>query len=354
MNQLTKFARFSISSLQEEDEDVTEQERLLKLYWNRAELKKEYAELRNERYQLQDQLKHQRAETLRVIDMLRSLENLLADREAAYNAIVHFQLKGLWRRVKDQLKLFASELQKQQEERESKAHETRMQRDREMRISEIKERIRKTKKDVEELDANLRKYADRAAQYRGIWNYFKRRRVNEKADELRVLKQGLADRVQELFSRRAELDTEQPAEYPGVSLEGRRRINIAVLALGQHLYLYCKDSGLADLVRSAQLKSVREVTYGNRSECDHLSEQIESAIAGIKSVKALVSDVKRRSDYLCSIVEYEKASAAIPSVSSVDGIVVDVPESAEQSAGRKVDVNILKQNFWDIREVLLS
>lgn len=355
MNQLSKFARFNISALQQ-DEEVTEQERLLKLYWNRAELKKEYAELRNERFQLLDQLKHQRAETLRVIEMLRSLESLLADREAAYNAIVHFQLKALWRRVKDQLNLFASELQKQKEEKERKAHATRVGRDREMRISEIKERIRSTKKDVEEIEAAIKRYTDKIDRQRGIWNYFKRRRLNERADEHRLQKRALADQVQELFSRRTELESEPASEYQGLSLEGKRRINVAVIALAQHFYLYCKESGLIDMVRAAQLKGVREVKYGSRSECDHLSELVERSIAGIKSVKALVNEVKRRSDYLRGTVEYDSQSVSIPVVSSLDRIVVEIPEpNAEMPpSGKTEDVNILKQNFWDIREVLLS
>ena len=40
-----------------------EQERLLKLYWNRAELKKELASLDDDLYQLGDKLKQQAAAT---------------------------------------------------------------------------------------------------------------------------------------------------------------------------------------------------------------------------------------------------------------------------------------------------
>ena len=66
-----------------------ESEKLLELYWNRAELKKEFAGLRKEQFRLQDRVKQQEGSTERVQQKLDHLEQLLADSEWVYNVIIY-------------------------------------------------------------------------------------------------------------------------------------------------------------------------------------------------------------------------------------------------------------------------
>ena len=54
-------------------------EKLLQLYWDRAELKKEFAGLRNENFRLQKRIEQQEGATARVQQSLKHLEQLLAD-----------------------------------------------------------------------------------------------------------------------------------------------------------------------------------------------------------------------------------------------------------------------------------
>jgi hypothetical protein len=50
---LTSLTAIFGSSAEKPDDNEQESEKLLNLYWNRAELKKEFAELRNEKFRLQ-------------------------------------------------------------------------------------------------------------------------------------------------------------------------------------------------------------------------------------------------------------------------------------------------------------
>jgi uncharacterized coiled-coil DUF342 family protein len=72
-------------------------EELLKLYWNRADVKREVKALRRERFELLDKLKEQEGAILRAQEQLEGLERLLTNPLAAANAMVYFQLRHLWR-----------------------------------------------------------------------------------------------------------------------------------------------------------------------------------------------------------------------------------------------------------------
>src|SRR6516165_9008104 len=73
-----------------------EDERVLALFRNRAELKKAYTELQDEVHRLKDRIKQQEGATARVQEMLGSLESRLGLVETAYPALVFYQLRALW------------------------------------------------------------------------------------------------------------------------------------------------------------------------------------------------------------------------------------------------------------------
>ena len=77
------------------EDDEPESDKLLNLYWNRAELKKEFAELRNEKFRMQDRLQEQEGATARVEQKLQHLENLLLDPDWDYNIVTFYQLRSL-------------------------------------------------------------------------------------------------------------------------------------------------------------------------------------------------------------------------------------------------------------------
>src|SRR5690606_10251379 len=117
-------------------------EQLLKLYWNRAAVKRELRELRRERYALLDKLKEHEGEILRAQEQLDGLERLLINPLAAANAMVYFQLRHLWRVAAQRLEQFAKELQLQREKRErSQLHEAALAK-RQRRLDAIYDKLR--------------------------------------------------------------------------------------------------------------------------------------------------------------------------------------------------------------------
>ena len=156
-----------------------EQERLLKLYWNRAELKKELASLDDQLYQLRDRLKQQEAATQRAVDERESLETLLGNPELGFGALVHFQLNGLWRACHVQLEQFSGELRRQQEDRERKRQLVEFHQERQTRAQLAAERLAEATEALGVEEATETALRGQLAAATGFWYYFRRRRLND-------------------------------------------------------------------------------------------------------------------------------------------------------------------------------
>src|ERR1700754_2998362 len=99
-----------------------EEDRVLTLFRNRAELKKAYGALEDEIYRLKDRIKQQEGATQRVQEMLSALEQRLGAQDSGYPALVFYQLRGLWQLGRELIEQFLADLARQLEDRERRAH----------------------------------------------------------------------------------------------------------------------------------------------------------------------------------------------------------------------------------------
>src|ERR1700692_4493257 len=96
-------------------------DRVLHLFCNRAELKKSHISLQDEVQRVKDRVKQQGGATARVQEMLQGLEGRLSQPETAYPTLVFYQLRELWNLGRTLLTQFVAELAAQQEQRERRA-----------------------------------------------------------------------------------------------------------------------------------------------------------------------------------------------------------------------------------------
>ena len=68
-------------------------------------------------------------------------------------------------------------------------------------------------------------------------------------------------------NRQHEIESEPPPLFEGLSVEGRRAVNLAVIAYAEALHERIAAAGLADLVRQSTLRRVYESSYGGREDC---------------------------------------------------------------------------------------
>ena len=328
--------------------DVAEEQRLLKLYWNRAGLKKELASLDDQLYQLRDRLKQQQAATERATEQTESLETLLGDPQQSFGALVHYQLRALWRACFLQLEQFGTELHRQQEDRERKRQVHEFNQDRQGRVQLAAERITDAGLSLEEERAAFAALEARLRAARGLWHYFRRRRLREERTGCAARCARAQRNLEELQQALHTIEKEPWPEFGGLSVEGRRAINIAVIAYTQVLYQGLAAMGLAQRLHLAHVKSVYESNYGSRDECESLMREISTALAAVRQPKELAPQLRARTDVLRSAVSYRHPEDAVPEP-------VSLPSTGDASGEVSArEPNVLTDDYWNVYKVLLQ
>jgi hypothetical protein len=325
--------------------DPVDEERLLKLYWNRAELKRELARLDEQLYQLRERLKQQEAGTARVEERLEALGALLGNPELGFGALVHFQLRALWRACQQQLDQFGTELKRQQEDRERKRQLVEFHQDRQLRLKQVDERLQNADAELAEKSLARAEIERQLSIRKQFWHYFKRRALRADLERARA-QQGQAENVlEDMRESRRTIEKEPWPEFAGVALEGRRTINLAIIAYAQLLVARLADAGLATPAKSARQKSEQEVRYGSREECMAQMADIGEALKAVREARDLAVEIKSRTELLRSRVQYAHEGDTVPDPSSLPA----------NTPGRAVAIrepNVLLEDYWDVYTVL--
>jgi len=313
-----------------------EDERLLALFRNRAELKKELRALDDERHRLSDRIKLQEGATLRVEEQLASLERYLGRPDEGFKCLAYFQLRAVWRAAALRLERFSGELASSQRDRERRDQLARVEAAKRERLAVVERELAEGRVLADQLQAEQRLAEQRLATLKGFWNQRRRKQLGEEVEARRGRIDAALTQLTDLGDRRDEIASEPPPEFEGLSLDGRRAVNLAVIAYAELLQERLSASGVADLARQTTLKAVYETSYGGREECAALMQRATRSIADVEHMQDDLADLKRRTERL-------RSSARYPA----DGDAVPTPESL-QAAG-----TVLRQEFWDVYRSLL-
>lgn len=331
-----------------------DEERLIRLFWNRAALKKEFSKLRDERARVTEQLRQQEAATLRVQERLESLENLLADRERAANAAVYYQLRGLWGYARNRLRRLADDVSRQQLKREISQHRGAFENARANALAMIDQRIARLKAKVDEHSGQRQVIADELARRRGFWNFFRRRKLKEQMQPFDAALGTLKTQMDRYLEARAAKQQEQPAKLDGISVEGRRAINLVVIAMGQELVLFFDELG--HMARDASARSVADADFGEINRCYELCDRIARQIREAEKDAELGTRVNRRATFLRQACQYRRDIDVVPIAGSIAAIPrkINADFRAATDAGPPVAVNLLADEFWDVYSILVN
>jgi len=324
---------------------TVDEARLLKLYWNRAELKKELADLDQELHQLRDRLKQQEAATGRVEEEFQALESLLGNPEFGFEVLAHYQLRALWRACHGQLQQFGSELARQREERERKRQVAEYQADRVHRLKLAGERETYAESALAQAQADVAQMEAEMARLSGLWHYFRRRKLAGHIHSAQGLVTERAAMLADERAARRVIEQEQWPEFPGLSLDGKRSINLAVIAYAQLLVSRLAADGLAARALSAQRDHVRDCHYGTRPECEQLMRDVAAAVARVREAKDVVSELKTRAEHLRATATYPHDEDAVPVSDSLPPNDIGAERTLNEAS-------VLRDNYWDIYKVL--
>jgi len=336
-----------------QEEQDGEDTRVLALFRNRAELKKAYGELQDEIYRLKDRIKQQEGATQRVQEMLSALEQRLGAQESGYPALVFYQLRGLWQLGRELIEQFVADLARQLEDRERRAHFAEHNRRLFARRQSVDSQLRAAETQAAEAGAQLAHLQGERAQLTRFWHFFKRKSLDRQIDSARSSVGGADVALGEARAAFEALEKEGAPEFPGLSLDARRAINLAAIAYAEVLCLRLVKTRLVSLAREAT--SRREVAddYGSRSECESIMADIARARALIQARMNIAQEVKVRSERLKQISRYRGPNDTSPTPESIAFGEGDVLAGETLGASIARMPNVLAEDTWDLFRVLL-
>lgn len=329
------------------EEKAQDSDKLMDLYWNRAELKKEFAGMRKEQYRLQDKVKQQEGATARLQQRLEHLEDLLVDAQLAHSVVVFYQLRGLGLKCERKLAKFAEQLKQQ---REQKRHDSL--------LDSWEQELRKESKRVElellekrdsvfHLEDQLQSEQRRLTSMSGLMRLFRGRSAMKKIDRIAEQIELAVQEDQMIVARLDEVRNRQAPDHQGLDVPTKRSINLMILAFAQQLYIHFSDAGIADLIKESTEKSVGAINYGTRHECNQLLDQISKSADGMEQNADFADILQKRAKLLSETAKFADDRDPVP----LAGTVATVYRIDADGVIRKSDRNLASENYWGISKI---
>ena len=326
------------------EEKGQDSDKLMDLYWNRAELKKEFAGMRKEQFRLQDLIKTKEGAIARIQQRLDHLENLLTDPDLSHSVLVYYQLRGLGQKCARKLAKFAEQLKQQREQKQHKSL-----------LGDWEEELRQASKAIElelleKRDALLQLEDQLQAEQRRLtsmsaWSRFFRgkgvmRQIDAIAEQIELARQ----EEEMIVSRRDDIQNREPPDHQGLDIPAKRSINLMIVAYAQQLYMHFADADIVDLIKEATEKSVGAISYGNRRECAALLKNISRATDTMEQATEFADVLKKRVQMLGDYAKFSTAEEAVPLATSIATLIhIDANGLVRESAK-----DLVGENYWEI------
>lgn len=334
--------------------EESEEERLLNLFRNRAELKKAFSDLQKALRLAEERLASQEAATRRAEERFQAIEQLLAQPGTGYTALVYFQLRALWRACHERLQIIADELRGRHEERQRREELMRFNQEKQRQLAALDQQLTQARDEVEERVARRNAARTELEGARGLFAYFRRRSLIERLQQRQSELEASRLRLAELQDRRAAVNAEPWPEFSGLDNGTKREINVFVIAAAQELYLLFATDDLARKARDANVNPIEEMRYGSEEECKALIGKIRNAVAVLGPSRPSLADIETRAQSITKQAQFRSARETVPMAASVSRIDLPVRSSEGPSVRRiPLEVNVLAEEYWDIYDVFI-
>ena len=323
-------------------------EKLVDLFRNRAELKKEFASLREEKYRLQDHIKEHRASIERVEQKLNHLESLLLDPEWVHNVVTFYQLRRLSAHCTSRLARFAEQLKQQREKRILDNVLDGWRADQERARAKVEAALGEQRLAVQRLEDQLQAERHRLDMMGGLSRMMKGKAQSEAIEGIEQSLTEARSRESELLYELDRVESAEPPPNPGLDVAAKRSINFTILAFAQQLYLHYFEDNLVGLAKEAGEKSVGAVNYGDKSDCDEILDRLAKRREKASQVDTTTEILQRRAKLIAREASFRRDDDVVP-VSSTVATVFDISKNGVVS---KLDASLLGENYFGLAKVL--
>lgn len=336
------------SSSEKPDDDESESEKLLNLYWNRAELKKEFAELRNEKLRLQERVAEQEGAVARAEQKLEQLENLLLDSGNVYSTVTYYQLRALNVKCTSKLATFAEKLKQQREQRVHSQLVEEWNKACSRQAAAVEAKLGEQRIQAQMLEDRLQSERHRLATMGGFIKLFRGRSVTASLDELAGKIHAAQANENSMLHELEELRTGQPPDTRGLDTATKRTINCLILAYAQKLYLVLREHDLADLAKEAGEKSAGALNYGDRQACERILARMHGCRAKLAGNREIADEMQARAKLISAAARFQCNDDAVP----IPASVAMVFEFREDGSAREIQQDLLADDYWNLSRVV--
>lgn len=330
------------------EEDTGDSEKLLELYWNRAELKKEFADLREQTFKLKEQIAAKESLVARAEQKLAHVENLLLDPEWVHNVVANYQLRAFYQSCERKLARFAEQLKRQSEQRVHGKVLSAWQEQRDAESASIQTQIGELRMQMQMLEDQLQAERHRFSMMSGFMRFFRKRSIVKSLENISTDIVGAQQRESELLERLEEVRSREAPDTEGLDIAGKRSINFMILSFAQQLYLHFSEDNLAGLAKEAGDKSVGAVRYGSRADCDFILEILDQRADSMGNVTEFADVLQQRAKLIGAKALFRDDDDAVPDPESVAAVYT----IGANGRAREKDANLLGENYWNVANVV--
>ncbi len=327
--------------------------RVVELFRSRAELRKQHEELGAEMQRLRDRLKQQEAATSRVQEMFEALEKRLESVDTGLSTLVFYHLRALWADGREIISQLVNELAARQEERERKSFALEGNRRQFQQRQASEQQLRQAESQMVAARQQLAAFDARLAKLDKWWHRWQRPRV---AAQRPAIEAGVETAQAALLAARARCEQIEKAgagDFPGLSVESRRAINIAAIACAEVLCLRLARTNLVASARAAMSRREASEYYGDLAACVAIMSDIVKARGLLRQRNGLSPEVQQRGERLRSTAAYLADHETVPIPESCGVAEGDVLAYGSQGVTAARLPNVLVEDTWSLFKVLL-
>jgi hypothetical protein len=332
-----------------EHPEAPEDERLIQLFRNRAELKKTLAETQDEVHRLKDRVKLQEAATARVREQLQRLEAFLGQPVSGLHCLVHYQLRELWETGHNQIAALVRELARAREERERRQFLADLNRQLFERQQDARAAAARAENAAADVRERLAAVQSALAASQRWWHYFRRRELLRQRAAIEAEAASTEQELEEARAQLVKIEEAGGARYPGLSLDAQRMLNLTIIAAAQVLALRVVPHTLVKRMIEAMSRA-EPLMEGTPEQAMASMQEIAKARAALTgNPQGLASEARRLADHLAANAQYRLPGETLPRDDSVH-----LALRSGLARGQQMHWDLLRQDLWAISELFYS
>jgi len=331
----------------------SEDGRVVELFRSRAELRKQHDELGAEVQRLRDRLKQQEGATARVQEMIEALEKRLESADTGLSTLVFYHLRALWGDGREIISLLVNDLSAKQEERERKAFALEGNRRQFQQRQSSEQQLRQAESAIVMARQQLAAFEARLAKLDKWWHRWQRPKLAAQRPAMQAALASAESTLQAARARCEQIEKAGAGEFPGISVESKRAINLAAIACAEALCLRLARTNLVSAARAAMSTRESSEHYGDLAACVSIMSDIVKARNLLKQRAGITQEVAVRSERLRSTAAYLGDFETIPIPESCAVSEGDVITHGSQGVTAARLPNVVAEDTWDLFKVLL-